>query len=128
MGRVVLDSSVLIALLDSTDSHHGAVREKFQGSEDQFEISVLTFTEAMTAPMMANPRSGERIRQAISTAIASVHSVTEEIAVKGAHVRVATGLKTVDTLISATATVGGAKLWTCDQKLAKAHKGAVLIA
>lgn len=128
MGRVVLDSSVLIALLDTTDTHHDAVRWRFEGSEDQYEISVATFTEAMTAPMTANPRSGERIREAISGAISAVHPITEEIAVKAALVRVATGLKTVDAIISATALVELVELWTCDQKLAKAHKGAVLIA
>lgn len=127
MGRVVLDSSVLIALFDMTDSHHDAVKRQFEDSEDQYEISVLTFTEAMTAPMTVNPRSGERIRHAINGAISSVHPVTEAIAVKAARVRVATGLKTVDAIISATAFVEGADLWTCDQKLAKAHKGALLI-
>lgn len=128
MGRVVLDSSVLIALLDESDIHHVAVKQYFEGSEDQCEISVLTFTEAMTAPLTANPRSGERIRQALTRAVSSVHPVTEAIAVKAARVRVATGLKTVDAIISATALVEGVALWTCDQKLAKAHKGAVLIA
>lgn len=128
MGRVVLDSSVLIALLDSTDTHHDAVKQRIHGGEDLYEISVLTFTEAMTAPMTVNSRSGERIKKAINGAISAVHPVTEEIAVKAALVRVATGLKTVDAIISATALVELVELWTCDQKLAKAHKGAVLIA
>lgn len=127
MGRVVLDSSVLIALLDENDIHHVAVKRQFEGSEDQCEISVLTFTEAMTAPLTVNPRSGEKIRQVLSRAVSSVHPVTEQIAVKAARVRVATGLKTVDAIISATALVEGVDLWTCDQKLAKAHKGALLV-
>lgn len=127
MGRVVLDSSVLIALYDKTDAHHPAVTQMFQESVDQYEISVLSITEALTAPMRASARSKERITHAIRVAVSEIHPVTEDIAVKAAEVRVITGLRTPDAIISATATLVGARLWTLDRKLAKAHKGAVLI-
>jgi predicted nucleic acid-binding protein len=128
MGRVVLDSSVLIALYDKTDIHHEIVVRKFEQNLDRYEISTLTITEVLTAPVTALAQSKERIRQALKIAISELHPVTEEIALSAADVRVKTGLKTADAIISATATLMGAELWTLDARLAKAHKGAVLIA
>lgn len=127
MGRVVLDSPVLIALYDKTDTHHQNVMQKFEQSLDQYEISTLTITEVLTSPMMVLAQSKERIIHALRIAIAELHPVTEEIAMRAADVRVKTGLKTPDAIISATATITGAELWTLDARLAKAHKGAVLI-
>lgn len=127
MGRVILDSSVLIAFFDSSDAHHGAVVSRFRSRHDQYEISVLSLTEVLMSPISKSPAIGKRLRAAVDASISVVHPVTEEIAVDAADVRVKTGLKTVDAIISATATGAGIPLWTCDQKLAKAHKGAVLI-
>lgn len=128
MGRVVLDSSVLIALYDKSDLHHDVVVKRFEQSQDQYEISVISMTEVLTAPIARTAAIGQRLRIAMRTAISEIHLVTEEIAIKAADVRVKSELKTVDAIISATAMVAEAQLWTCDQKLAKAHKGAVLIA
>ena len=128
MGRVILDSSILIAFYDAQDAHHSAVLNKFRDNLDQYEISVLTITEVLTAPMARTKSSKSKLISAVKAAIQMVHPVTEEIAVMAGEARVATGLKTPDAIISATATLAGATLWTLDQRLAKAHKGAVLVA
>lgn len=127
MGRIILDSSVLIAFFDNSDLHHEAVLSRLRRSNDQYEISVLSLTEVLMSPTAKSPATGKRLKAAIDASISVVHPVTAEIAVDAASIRVKTGLKTVDAIISATAATAGVPLWTCDQKLAKAHKGAVLI-
>jgi predicted nucleic acid-binding protein len=127
MGRVILDSSVLIAFYDEVDAHHLAVHRQFEASLDQYEISALTITEVLTAPLARTSSNREKLLHAVKAAIQKVHPVTEEIAVHAGEVRVKSGLKTPDAIISSTATLAGAILWTLDQKLAKAHKGSVLI-
>jgi predicted nucleic acid-binding protein len=127
MGRVILDSSVLIAIYDEQDAHHSSVRRQFEDNWGQYEISALTITEVLTAPMARTPTSKELFLKAVKASIQVVHPVTEEIALLAGSMRVASGLKTPDAIISATASLAGTTLWTLDQKLAKAHKGAVLI-
>lgn len=127
MGRVILDSSILIAFYDEQDAHHLAVLNKFRDNLDKYEISVLTITEVLTAPMAKTASSKSKLLFAVKAAIQKVHPVTEEIAVMAGEARVATGLKTPDAIISATAKLAGATLWTLDKRLAKAHKGAVLV-
>jgi predicted nucleic acid-binding protein len=128
MGRVILDSSVLIAFYDDQDAHNLAVHRQFEAQVDQYEISALTITEVLTAPLARASSNRGKFLDAVTGGIQKVHAVTEEIAVLAGDVRVATGLKTPDAIISATATLAGATLWTLDKQLAKAHKGAVLIA
>lgn len=128
MGRVILDSSVLIAFYDDQDSHYLAVRRQFEEKVDQYEISALTITEVLTAPLALVSSNKAKFLDAVTGGIKLVHPVTQEIAVLAGSVRVATGLKTPDAIISATASLVGATLWTLDKKLAKAHKGAVLVA
>ena len=127
MGRVILDSSVLIAFYDENDLHFSAVRRQFENRVDQYEISALTITEVLSAPLARASGSKEMFMSAMKAAIHLVHPVTEEIALLAGGTRIANGLKTPDAIISATATLAGIQLWTCDQKLAKAHKGAILI-
>jgi predicted nucleic acid-binding protein len=128
MGRVALDSSVLIALLNDNDAHHKLVHERLSESDDQFEISAVTLMESLVGPFMENARSATEIRKRISLAVGSIEPVTEEVAVQAAKIRAATALKAPDSIISASATLSGATLWTLDQRLAKAHKGAILVA
>ena len=128
MGRVILDSSILIALYDEADLHFSAVHNHFSINHDQYEISVLTITEVLSAPISRALSSKEKLLFAVRTAIQQVHLVTEEIALLAGEIRVTSGLKTPDAIISATASIAGATLWTLDKKLAKAHKGALLVA
>jgi predicted nucleic acid-binding protein len=128
MGRVILDSSVLIAFYDDQDAHYLAVRRKFEERVDQYEISTLSITEVLTAPLARTTSNKAKFLEAVTGGIQAIHPVTEEIAVLAGSVRVSTGLKTPDAIISATASLVGATLWTLDKKLSKAHKGAVLVA
>jgi predicted nucleic acid-binding protein len=124
MGLVLLDSSVLIALINPNDKHHLRIMESFETSS-LYAISVLTLTEVL--PHAVAKGVAEQARARFAANLHQVVGVSQEIAVAAAHVRARTGLRTPDAIISATATAAGAKLWTCDAALAKAHKGARLI-
>jgi len=127
MGRVMLDSSVLIALFNPNDGHHEMVVSKLDSEDNQYEISAIALMETLVAPFAAKPDRGDHMRSEMAEAIAVIHPVGEDVAVTAAKIRARTKMKVPDALISATAILVGAQLWTLDQKLAKAHKGAVLI-
>jgi len=125
MGLVLLDSSVLIGLINPGDKHHVRIMEKFDASS-LYAISTLTLTEVL--PHAIAKGVAEAARAGFEANLNQILDVSQEIAMAAAHVRARTGLRTPDAIISATATAVGAKLWTCDAALAKAHKGARLIA
>ena len=125
MGLVLLDSSVLIGLINPDDRHHVRIMEKFEASSF-YAISTLTLSEVL--PHAIAKGVGEKARASFTANLHQILDVSQEIAVAAAHLRARTGLRTPDAIISATATAAGAKLWTCDAGLAKAHKGARLIA
>lgn len=127
MGRVMLDSSVLIALFDPHDVHHEVVISTLKATENRYEISAIVLMETLVAPFAEKPSLAGHMRAKMAEAITVVHPLTEEVAVAAARIRAKTKMKVPDALISATATLVGAQLWTLDQRLAKAHKGAVLI-
>ena len=128
MGRVTLDSSVLLAILYSGDVHHDAVVKHLTGRDDQFSISALTLVETLMHAYKVSPRAGAKYKMAIDEAVKEIISLDEEVALEASKVRARTGLRTPDAIISATATLAGSRLWTLDRRLATAHKGAVLIA
>ena len=128
MGRVTLDSSVLLAILNSGDIHHDAVVKHLTGRVDQFSISTITLVETLMYAYKESTRAGAKYKAAIDLAVKEIFPVDEAVALEASKLRAKTNLRTPDAIISATATLAGAELWTLDQKFAKAHKGAVLIA
>lgn len=128
MARVILDSSALLAILNSGDTHHEAMAEHLQGRTDDFSISTITLVETLIYAFRQGPRAGQRYKASIDYAIKEIFPVDEQVALETAKLRARTSLKTPDAIISATSTLAGAELWTLDRRLAKAHKGAVLIA
>lgn len=127
MGRVTLDSSVLLAILNRGDIHHEAVVKHLTGRTDQFSISTITLVETLMHAYKEGSRVGATYKGRVDRAIKEIYPVDEEVALEASKLRAVTNLRTPDAIISATATLNGAELWTLDRKLAKAHKGAVLI-
>ena len=120
-----LDSSVLIAILNSEDKHHRIALENYS-SLDQYQISTISLAEVMPSAIKAG-RSQE-VREALERVAREIVGLDSEIAHLAARIRVESGLKTPDAIVSATALATKAQLWTFDGKLAKAHKGARLLA
>ena len=128
MESVILDSSSVIALFNSSDIHHRAIVAAISGTSATFSISAMTATETLVAPSKISSRQLEVVLGALSESFGDFHPIDTEIAVKAAGIRAATGIATPDAIISATALARGFSLWTCDKRLAKIHKGARLIA
>ena len=126
MAAVVLDTSVLIALFRSDDPHHESA-VKATSERNQYLISAITLSEALISPFRINPQSGQKYYQLVSKTLHRIISVDEEIATLGAQIRAENKLSLPDALISATAYIKKAQLWSCDRDLVKLHKGAVLI-
>ena len=125
MGLVLLDSSVLIGLINPDDKHHALIMQNFETSS-LYAISALTLTEVL--PHAVTKGVAKAAYESFAQKLHQIVDVSQEIAVSAAHVRSRTGLRTPDAIISATATLTKAALWTCDAVLAKAHKGARLLA
>ena len=121
MGLVLLDSSVLIGLINPNDKHHVGIMENFEVSS-VYAISALTLTEVL--PHAVARGVAEEAHSRFAANLHQIVDVSQEIAVAAAHIRANTGLRTPDAIISATASTIKATLWTCDAALAKAHNGA----
>jgi predicted nucleic acid-binding protein len=124
VGLVLLDSSVLIGLINPHDKHHVRIMESFEAS-NHYAISVLTLTEVL--PHAIAKGVAEEAETRFAANLHQVVDVNQDIAVAAAHLRATRGLRTPDAIISATASAIKATLWTCDAALAKVHKGARLI-
>lgn len=127
MAVVVLDSSVLIALLNTSDSHHKACKRFVENSNRSFKISVITLMEVLISPMREGAVVTKRIISALEKRFPDRIAVDEEIAMAAAKIRAHSNLVMPDSIISATALVHSATLVTCDATLAKKHPGAELI-
>ncbi len=126
MASVVLDTSVLIALFRIDDPHHESA-VKATSARNEYSISAITLSEALISPFRINSQSGQKYRQLVSKSLHQIISVDEEIALLGAQIRAENKLSLPDALISATAYIKKAQLWSCDRDLIKSHRGAVLI-
>jgi len=127
MGRLVLDTSVLIALNDSTDAHHESVSSKIASHRGQFFISAVTLAEVLVVPYQFGFQIGQSHALDISNQVDGVLEVDSEIAQRAAQIRAQSAISMIDALIIATAITAKATLWTCDAKQARGYEGAVLI-
>ncbi len=127
MGRLVLDTSVLIALNDSTDAHHESVSSKIAAHRGQFFISAVTLAEVLVVPYRFGASIGQSHSRDISMQVDGVLAVDSEIAQRAAQIRAQGAISMIDALIIATAITARATLWTCDAKQASRSEGAVLI-
>jgi len=128
VARVILDSSVLISIFYEGDAHSEIVRSCMAGKDHTYFISAISLAETLTHASGHGPGAVEHMVERIRESITEIFDVNQEIAIAAATVRARKGIKMPDAIISATATIRGAELWTLDRRLAKAHKGAVLLA
>ena len=128
MGAIILDSSVVIAFLNSSDKHHMAAKSAIEASNSSFKISILTVSEVLVKASGESEKRKRELLADLSTAFAPFYPFDLEVAVLAASVRAKSPLRLPDAIVSATATINKAELWSCDARLVKAHKGARLIA
>ncbi len=127
MGAIILDSSVVIAFLNSSDKHHMAANSAIKASNKIFKISILTVSEALVKASGDSDSRKRELLADLSRAFAPFYLFDLEVAVLAASVRAKSPLRLPDAIISATATINKAELWSCDARLVNAHKGARLI-
>jgi predicted nucleic acid-binding protein len=125
MGRIVLDTSVLIAANEVSHERHTIVFQYLNQTEDSLIISAVSLSEFMVHPL----RRGNKARplKTVLKFVDEIVSVDVELAVLAAEIRAEHNLKLPDAIISATAIISKGTLVTLDQKLARMHKGAVLL-
>lgn len=128
MGEIILDSSVVIAFFNPADKHHQAARTAVANEVGRFKISILSVTETLVRAAAVSEKTKLHFLSGLTKNFAPFYPFDAEVASLAASVRASTGLGVPDAIISATATVAKATLWTCDARLAKLHKGARLIA
>lgn len=127
MGKVILDSSVIIALFNDGDAHHQAAMKALGESKDNFEISTVSLAEALSSVLSDSER--HEMNSDIKKHFSPLHPVDEKVAFVASQIRAAkNAMQMPDALISATAILAKAELWTFDKRLAKNHPGARLIA
>jgi predicted nucleic acid-binding protein len=125
MGLILLDSSFAIAVFSSSDLHHMQALQNYDAA-NTYIASTVTAAEVMAGAFKSGSESfiWPRLQRLVKEFIA----VDEKVAYQAAQIRVERGLKTPDAIISATASIKGAQLWTFDSKLAKATPGARCLA
>jgi predicted nucleic acid-binding protein len=127
VGKVILDSSVIIALFNDADAHHVAAMEALGESKNNFEISTVSLAEALSSVLSDSERN--EMNDDLKKHFSPFHPVDEKVAFVASQIRAATkSIQMPDALISATAILAKAELWTFDRKLSNNHPGARLIA
>ena len=127
MGKVILDSSVIIALFNDADAHHEAAMKALGESKNNFEISTVSLAEALSSVLSDSERN--EMNDDLKKHFSPLHPVDEKVAFLASQIRAATkAIQMPDALISATAILAKAQLWTFDRKLANNHPGARLLA
>jgi predicted nucleic acid-binding protein len=121
VAPLILDTSVLIGLLDTEDSHHDrAVDEIDQADRGNHEL--LTPATAYSEALIAFARAGrvKDAREAIASMGIAVVPLTAPIAERAAELRAQhDALRLPDALVLATAQKHGGSLLTYDQRLAQ---------
>jgi predicted nucleic acid-binding protein len=125
MGLVLFDSSVLIALINPSDEHHTVAINSYD-PHSILIASALSVTEVL--PQAISAGKEKAFWSHLGPYMQKVIEVDLEIASLAARLRAELKLKTPDAIISATARVHSAQLWTFDSKLAKVTPGARLLA
>jgi predicted nucleic acid-binding protein len=126
LGRVILDTSVLIAAYSIKDAHHQSAINALSEGHD-YSVSVLTISEILVAPFRVDQRAAEAFLLRIKKVLSATHEVSEDISVLAAQLRAEKGLKIPDAIIAATALIHKAELWTFDKKLAQSIKKSRLL-
>ena len=116
---IVLDASVLIAFLDSDDTHHAAAEQLLtQAVDDDLAVNSLTLAEVLVAPVGDNR---------LDAVLAALHALEvqelnfpADTAIRLAQLRVTTGLKMPDCCVLLAAEEAAASVASFDERLPQA--------
>ena len=127
MALVLLDSSVLIALANSEDSHHEICHLALNEGSHEIFASTLSITEALSSPLVMTYEFALGLLESLHKVVDRFIALDEHIAFWAASLRARQRMTLPDAIISATADAVNAELWTCDRELAKKSKNSRLL-
>jgi predicted nucleic acid-binding protein len=118
---IVLDASVIIAHLDSTDQHHRAAAQLLADNAfDEWASSAVTLAEVLVGP--ARRGEGERVNDLLTRWGVHAVAVPEDASLRLAALRSKTPMKLPDCCALLAALQFGAAVATFDDRLAEAAR------
>lgn len=119
MGQqILLDSTVVIAALSGSDSHHRNAQEILSSTaRSQFAISAVSVGEVLIRPSVVGKDSVELFLSGLHKLVSQVIPFQQEHALLSASIRGKHKISFVDSMIIATALIGDRKLISFDRKM-----------
>ncbi|HEU5127135.1 MAG TPA: PIN domain-containing protein [Glycomyces sp.] len=120
MGRVVLDSSVLLGLADPLDALHRSAAEALNDRRDmEFIVPASVFAEIMVGAVKLGKRTADHVEAMVDDLATDIYPIDREVARAAASIRARrTGIRLPDALVLATGTVLHAEVLTGDKRWA----------
>jgi predicted nucleic acid-binding protein len=126
---VVLDASVVIALLDADDAHHAAaVAGMGQVRRETLVLPASAYAEILVDPSRRGPETVAVVRRLVSDLGIRVEPLTADVAERAARLRARhPSLRLPDALVLATADALEATVLTCDRAWPRFSRRAHLV-
>jgi predicted nucleic acid-binding protein len=123
VGTVVLDTSVLLGLLDTADAHHQAAATLITDltrAGSQFGLPASVLSEVLVSEARRDRPAVDRRHAQVVSMFGPVRPIDEEVAVAAAHLRAKhKSLRLPDALVIATGIVDDAEaILTADKRWA----------
>ncbi len=120
MGRVVLDTSFVIAAMQANHPNHSQARTAITAKNNDYFASVVTYSEILVGAFALE--KGDSYKRSLSELFSEIVPVDVEIATVAAELRYESkkSIRLPDSLIAATAKSLRAELWTFDLALSQA--------
>jgi predicted nucleic acid-binding protein len=116
--QILLDSTVVIAALSGSDSHHRNAQEILSSTaRSQFAISAVSVGEVLIRPSVVGKDSVELFLSGLNKLVSHVIPFQQEHALLSASIRGKHKITFVDSMIIATALIGDRKLISFDRKM-----------
>ena len=115
MGRVILDTSVVLAAWNTSDHNHSIARKALLEMNDDAVISVVTLSECLVYAFHENKSILEAAKIKLKNQFQEIFEIDETIAIAAAQIRSKKKIKIGDALIGATSIVHDLELWTFDK-------------
>ena len=129
MAIVVLDASVVIALLDARDLHHAAaVTAIAQARRETLVLPASAYAEVLVDPWRRGQDAVAVVRRFVADLGIHIEPLTADVAERAARLRAGHGaLRLPDALVLATADALAATALTCDRAWPRASRRARVV-
>jgi predicted nucleic acid-binding protein len=121
VGSIVLDSSILLGLMDTGDAHHAAAARRIidhTAAGDLFTLPAIVLSEILVAEARRGNSAVQKRHTQVDTMFGPVRPIDEKVAVEAARLRAKhRSLRLPDALVIATGIVDKVdKILTADQR------------